>query len=148
MTPLPHALMGLGVLGIGLLTLRSVLSDFWKLALLIELPSRQRVGIVAVVIFSGVVALFAPILVGTSNLEALLFLLVAFVPTCSWQVLTWWAWYTDCSETRSEAMAIALERAARFNEPPPRSGHWAPWKDYVFDVEAARRRSIYEPPPI
>lgn len=141
-------LSGLGILAIVLVGLHSIVSDVWKMALLSVLPSRKRVGFVSAAVFTGVIVMSAGPLLGQQASQALPFLVVGLVPWLSWQVVTWWAWFLDGAAVRASALEIAVERTERDGDPAPRLDQRAPWKEYVFDVEAARRRSSYEPPPI
>lgn len=87
-------------------------------------------------------------LLGPSRSGAIFFVVFATVPALAWFSVRYWAWLRDDRETRFAALELATERAIRQSEAPPLFDQRLPWKDYVFDVEVARRRGVYEPPPI
>ncbi|RYF14134.1 MAG: hypothetical protein EOO77_14670 [Oxalobacteraceae bacterium] len=130
------------------LALRSLLSDVWKLALITELPLRRVPLFVLFVLWAVAVAWGAAKLLSLARFGAVVFVVFATVPALAWLSLRWWAWLRDDAETRREALEIAIERADRLGEPAPTAVQKRPWKDYVFDAEVARRRALYEPPPI
>lgn len=130
------------------LALRSLLSDVWKLALLKELPRRWVPLAVLFLLWAVAIAWGAVKLLSLARFGAVVFVVFATVPALAWLSLRWWAWLRDDAETRREALEIAIERANRRGEPAPTAVQKRPWKDYVFDAEVARRRSLYEPPPI
>ncbi len=130
------------------LALRSVVSDAWSLLLLSELPSRRIAGIIISLLWLVPIVWGSMALLGITRPGAILFISFATAPALSWVSLRWWAWWRDDLDTRLAAFQVATERANRRSEPPPLVDQKMPWKDYVFDVEVARRRELYEPPPI
>lgn len=127
---------------------RSLLCDLWKFAFLSELPDRQKhaqmiTAIVGLPIFS-VSALF----LGGENLTACIFVAIAVVPSVVWYVLNWWSWCHDPRDMRKAALEMAVERLSRANLKLPTLDQKIPWSDYLFDVEASKRRDAYDPPPI
>ncbi len=130
------------------LAVRSLLSDLWKLALLIELPGRRMTGSVITALWAIVVFLISIAALGSKRGNAIFFVVFATVPALAWHTLRFWAWWRDHPDTREDALDVAIERSRRRNEPEPLPSQRLPWKDYVFDVEVARRRALYEPPPI
>ncbi|TVV71444.1 hypothetical protein [Sphingomonas solaris] len=131
-----------------LIALKSVLSDFWKLSLLMVVRPRLRAAIVIAATSIIIVTIGAIEIFGPTRGGAVRFTVLAIAPALSWQALTWWAWWRDDRATRAAALLIAIANAERLDEPPPAGNRWLPWGNYIFDVEVARRRSIYEPPPI
>lgn len=127
---------------------RSLLSDIWKFALVVELPSRRRAGSILLCLISLTVAWAFVETFGTAGYKAGIFFVAAITPALGWYALSWWAWCRDDGDTRRAALEIAAERAERFGEPVPQLTQRSPWKDYIFDVETAARRARYEPPPI
>jgi hypothetical protein len=58
----------------------------------------------------------------------------------------WWAWRSAGPDLRAEAVKTRNELARRVGDrvvQPTKA-----WGSFVFDVERARRRAEYEPPPI
>ncbi|MEN2749497.1 hypothetical protein [Sphingomonas sp. T9W2] len=58
----------------------------------------------------------------------------------------WWAWRSAGPDLRADAAKIRNELARRVGDrvvQPTKA-----WRSFVFDVERARRRDEYEPPPI
>lgn len=127
---------------------RSLLSDLWKLLLISETPARQRAARTIFLLCAFPVMACSLLLLGISNFPAACFLAATIVPAVAWKILVYWGWRTDSLDDRSAALAIAIERAERFSKNPPTHTQRFPWKDYLYDVETARRRERYEPPPI
>lgn len=146
-------IIGLGI-GIGApslflyLALRSLLADVWNLLFITDLPSRKIPAFVFFLLWSFPVAWGTLSLFGTARIASLFFVLAAIVPALTWLSLNLWAWWRDDGQTRRAALEIAIERAHRRGEPTPIANTKRPWKDYLFDAEVARRRDLYEPPPI
>ena len=138
----------LGSLLILVVITRSLLSDLWKIAFLSELPSRRLAAQIIFILVGLPIVVASTLFFGPKRLDAVIFAGIAITPALAWYALDWWAWWRDDLETRSAALDLARERASRERNAPPSIDQAAPWKDYVFDVEAARRRTEYEPPPI
>ncbi len=137
-----------GLLAISTIAAHSLLSDLWKFFFLQELRSRLK-ALSTIVGVATIPPMFLYLTAfRSSGLDVAIFLCLAIVPALAWYGLGWWAWLHDDPATRRAAWDIAVERAERYREPPPRIDQKMPWKDYVFDVETAQRRLKYEPPPI
>jgi len=152
---LHHALFLTGVLlgaagciALALLIGKSLLSDLWKFLFLAEFRYRIK----SAQVFFGLSTIPASVVYLTVfpgyNLDILFFLILTTAPTFAWYATTFWAWQQDDIETRQAALVVAAEHAERDREPVPRIDQRLPWRGYIFDVETARRRAAYEPPPI
>ncbi|WP_242121277.1 hypothetical protein [Sphingomonas lacusdianchii] len=139
-------LLFIGSIAALLVSVGSFTRDLWALPLLYELRRREVfwIGIVVgSVIFSGTLWTF-----GLRHPTVPLFVLLAVGPWITVKLTRLFAWYTDASETRAAALEVRVAEALRLDETLPTIGQRWPWASYLCDVERARRRTRYEPPPI
>ncbi len=127
---------------------KSLLSDLWKLPFLSEIPGRLKSAQIIVLAVGLPVTTLAAVLLGGEQLAACVFVAIAIVPAIAWFLINLWAWRRDSKDTRNGALEIAIERLSRIGAKPPTSDQKIPWSNYVFDVELAKRRNDFDPPPI
>lgn len=124
--------------------LNSIINDVWQLPMLIRLqPLRTwwRLGLV-----SGGLLFVLDLTLRPGHVAGKL---LASIVLAAWPTLRWVrvaVWRSTDGDTRSAAAAIRKEIGAR--EDGAATDATKPWRSFVFDVERARRRAEYEPPPI
>lgn len=121
-----------------------VVQDVWQLPMLVLLRPRIASPVIAAI----VLILFAVTtrVLGPAHVEGRLLLAAVFGarPALGLTRLIVWRW-TDRS-LREAAADVRNELASRLRERPVNVEK--SWRTFVFDLERARRRAEYEPPPI
>jgi hypothetical protein len=117
----------------------------WQLPHALMLRPRQAgIALAAVSLPTLVVLALA---IGHSHPPGLVFALAALVPWPTIRLAAWLAWRADTAEQRAQAADIRNEFIAERGTGKPVS-HGASWPRYLFDAERARRREVYDAPPI
>ena len=121
-----------------------IVQDVWQLPMLVRLRPRVAIPMIAAL----VLLLFALTtwVLGPAHVEGRLLLAASFSarPALWFTRLIVWR-LTDCP-LREGAADIRNELAGRLRERPVNADK--SWPTFVFDLERARRRAEYEPPPI
>lgn len=117
---------------------------FWRLPMLLRL---RPIATAIISLLLGVPMFVASVFTfGAGHLPGRLFMTAILAAGPVSVCVRWWVWKSTKSARRAEAAKIRNEVARRIGEravQPTKS-----WAAFVFDVERARRRDEYEPPPI
>ncbi len=124
--------------------LLGLVQDVWQLPMVVRL--RPKTGGAIVVASTLTIFLVTGWLLGAGHAEGRLLLAAAFGARPALWLIRQVVWRQTSPALRREAADIRNELAVRLQERTvkPERG----WPAFVFDVERARRRAAYEPPPI
>lgn len=139
-------LLFIGIAAAFFIAAASFTRDLWALPFLYELRRRSVFWIGASVGSSILVVTLW--LFGLRYPTVPLFALLAVGPWLTVKLVRIVAWYADGAEIRGAALEIRVAEAIRLEESSPTINQRWPWSSYLTDVERARRRNLYEPPPI
>jgi hypothetical protein len=129
---------------VALWPLHGAIIGMWRLPMLFRLrpvTTSLLSLVVCVPIFLASVFTF-----GAGHLSGHLFMTIILGAWPTAFGVNWWAWHSATLNLRSNAAKVRNELSRRIGDrvvQPTKA-----WASFVFDVERARRRNEYEPPPI
>lgn len=129
---------------LGLWLMYAIVADLWRLPMIITLQPARTATIALVIglpLYVGFVALL-----GVNHLIGELFISVTLLARPLAIVVSWWTWRRASPDIRKAAAAIRNELLRQRDGRAVSPDRF--WFSFVFDVERARRREAYEPPPI
>jgi hypothetical protein len=123
----------------------SVSRDLWQLRLVFGM--RPRVTAIAVIGIASVILSLGAAWLGPSHARAVLFVTICLTPWVCIKLVSLVAWWSDGPADRQLALDLFRSQSSA-TERMPSIDRKLPWASYIFDLERARRRATYEPPPI
>jgi len=136
--------LGLALFPLMIWPLRGLVQDVWQLPMVVQLRPKTGGAIVAATILA--IFLVTGWLLGTGHAEGRLLIAAAFGARPALFLIRQVVWSQTPPAVRREAADIRNELAFRLQERTVNFERG--WPTFVFDVERARRRAAYEPPPI
>lgn len=121
-----------------------IVQDVWQLPILVRLRPRVAIPVIAALVLL-IFALTTWVL-GPAHVEGRLLLAAVFGARPALWLTRLVVWRGTDRRLREDAADIRNELAGRLRERPVNADR--SWPTFVFDLERARRRAEYEPPPI
>lgn len=124
--------------------LLGIVQDIWQIPMLVRLRPRVAAPTVAAIVL--LIFVLSTWMFGPAHVAGRLLLSATLGARPALWLTRVIVWRSSDRPQREEAAVIRNELASRLRE--PRVDAARSWPTYVFDLERARRRSEYEPPPI
>ena len=124
--------------------LLGIVQDGWQLPMLVRLRPRVSIPVIAALVL--LLFVLTTWVLGPAHVEGRLLLAAVFGARPALWLTRLIVWQLTDRVLREDAADIRNELAGRLRERPVNANK--SWPTFVFDLERARRRGEYEPPPI